>query len=713
MQDPKAQHKQDDSEKDDSENEQEPSHDTDEENEASEDKNEAKDVTMLDMSQWLSTLGLEEKYGKKFEEEQYTTMDKIMELNKSQIAMMLKVTGVDDSDAETKILPSLEAIQGINKWKKALCGEWSNDMNDEIKIRTNNKRKLVVDMHCVGKPKLTGFISISRNNYFLHYDDYPGVFGQLSQESTLESDCAILIWYHDRKYTRWYSVNDEIEEVGKWLSSLGLGKYQKIFQANKYTSMSMIKSFNKSKVDDMLKVVGCKQGSSLKIQYSLGVISKEKKEVFDPYAAAHWNSEIKQAKTAAHFESLGGDSYNEGDFPRATFWFFQHKVHELGGSEYQNVELASSKCPPDWSGFLKFLVEEFREGNIRQSTAWGEISAKYKKFIAPPESGGFGEVFEWLNSMRLEKYASSFEEEEYDSMELIKGLSESQVDEMIKLVGCKGGAAAKIQQSLVGGTSRPKKKWVNFDPDNRLRVKERHEPSAQKWEKWEKSSNKEQKEPAKDKDGKPFDPYNSDYWKNFDSKKSVLEPKPQKRQDYEGAPVREEQRPVQKEHKVYEWLQNLELEHYHRKFEEEGYDKMDKLVGLEKEQIRKLLDDIEATSSDSAKIAQSLATMRHLRFIKIKHKHGVEVVTKPEYPGVCIGERLAYNQIVPYFETERLDYLGYVITCYKLADGRGWAHNFIASSPGSHDKIIQELIKVKNDDKKGKEKQKSAEKVKT
>lgn len=656
--------------------------DSDEENLEIEDNgdDEYKDVTMMEIPQWLSTIGLKEKYEKKVEEEQYTSMEKIMGLNRSQIDLMIKVVGFDSEEA-SKILQSLEEIQRIHKWKNSLCGTWTNDMNDEIKIKKNNERKIVVDMHCLGKPKLSGYIAISKNHFLLHYDEYPGVFGTLEQNATMESDCSILIWYHDSKYTRWYSVNDNIEEVRKWLMSLGLEKYLRDFQAHKYNSMDIIKSLNKSEIEVMMNAVGCKKGSSLKIMYSLGLLDKEKKQVFNPYAPCHWNEEVNKIRETPKFEQIGGQHYNLGDFPQATFWFFQHKVHELGGSQYPNFELAGSKCDEEWKEFPKFLIEQFRQGNIRQSTNWEEIQNTWRKEIAVAENTqGFDEVFEWLSSMKLEKYARRFEEEEYDSMELIRGLSESQVEEMIKLVGCKGGAAAKIQQSLYGSTK--KSSWMKFDPDKKGAGLQKHE--IKRWER--------KKKPQK-KDGKYFDPYNCDYWKNYDPNKAkLLEEKRKKVKEYEGADA--EDKPVQKDHEVYHWLRSLECDEYHRKFEEEGFTSMDKLIALKGSQIMELLENIGVSSSDSDKISQSLAAKRHPRYIKIKHKHGVEIITKSEYPGVCIGIRLEQNEVASYVETKTVDHLGYGITFYKLKDGRGWVHNFVASSPGSS-KVIQELYKSK------------------
>jgi len=65
------------------------------------------------------------------------------------------------------------------------------------------------------------------------------------------------------------------------------------------------------------------------------------------------------------------------------------------------------------------------------------------------------EVKQWLKSLSLEKYANKFEENEYDNMDIISSLEESDVTEMIKIVGCKAGGAIKIKSFL-------KRKSVNI-----------------------------------------------------------------------------------------------------------------------------------------------------------------------------------------------------------------------------------------------------------
>merc|ERR1712130_481218 len=393
---------------------------------------------------------------------------KIMSINKAQVDLMIKVIGID-TDAEDKIRQSLKQIEEINTWKASLCGKWTNETKDLIKIRLNNKRMIVFDMHSLGKPSISGYITAIDNNYTLHFNGSPGSFGTLCKEVTSEVNCSILTWDYNQSKIRWFSSNKDIEEIMRWLTDMELGSYLKKFQEKGYLSMSQIRSLNKVQVREMCYAVGCKQGAALKVQYDLGVLTKDKKEWFDPYAACHWNTELKKNKAPDHFERLGNDFYEEEKYPQATFYYFQHKVHELGGQDYDQVEMAASKCGETWKEFTTFLVKQFSEGYLRYGTDWIDVVNGYKKYLQP-KRGGFAEVYEWLKSLKIEKYAPRFEEEEYISMELIRGLNDEQVDEMIKLIGCKGGATAKIQQDLQVGVPK-RKKWVKFDPEGKLKLK--------------------------------------------------------------------------------------------------------------------------------------------------------------------------------------------------------------------------------------------------
>lgn len=55
------------------------------------------------------------------------------------------------------------------------------------------------------------------------------------------------------------------------------------------------------------------------------------------------------------------------------------------------------------------------------------------------------EVKKWLDELGLGKYKKKFEEHEYNDMDIINGLSDSEIEEMIKLIGFKAGGSHKIR----------------------------------------------------------------------------------------------------------------------------------------------------------------------------------------------------------------------------------------------------------------------------
>lgn len=62
------------------------------------------------------------------------------------------------------------------------------------------------------------------------------------------------------------------------------------------------------------------------------------------------------------------------------------------------------------------------------------------------------EVTDWLRSMKLEKYAAAFERQEYDGMNVIETLTESQIEEMIKAVGFTEEEGKKVTKDLAAMT---------------------------------------------------------------------------------------------------------------------------------------------------------------------------------------------------------------------------------------------------------------------
>lgn len=58
------------------------------------------------------------------------------------------------------------------------------------------------------------------------------------------------------------------------------------------------------------------------------------------------------------------------------------------------------------------------------------------------------ELTQWLSALHLEHYAEAFEREEYDSMDVIKQLTNIQVDEMIECVELTDSDAATVRNNL-------------------------------------------------------------------------------------------------------------------------------------------------------------------------------------------------------------------------------------------------------------------------
>lgn len=78
--------------------------------------------------------------------------------------------------------------------------------------------------------------------------------------------------------------------------------------------------------------------------------------------------------------------------------------------------------------------------------------------------------------------------------------------------------------------------------------------------------------------------------------------------------------------------------------------------------------------------------------IKVNSNMGVLIHKTVSYPGQKIGQILEYGKIVSYDQTATYNHLGHPITFYRLSDGRGWIHNYIASDP----KGLNGVVVVKN-----------------
>jgi len=119
-------------------------------------------------------------------------------------------------------------------------------------------------------------------------------------------------------------------------------------------------------------------------QYCVGGIDKilSNKDKYLPKLVQSNTDEKKSdsSKTQKkNFEKLGGDAFTAGDFPQATFWFFQQRKYVKGGQMYRKVEISNRSCEDKWKDFIPFLDKKHKEGMIKQSTSWYEVQTMWQR----------------------------------------------------------------------------------------------------------------------------------------------------------------------------------------------------------------------------------------------------------------------------------------------------------------------------------------------
>jgi len=140
---------------------------------------------------------------------------------------------------------------------------------------------------------------------------------------------------------------------------------------------------------------------------------------------------------------------------------------------------------------------------------------------------------------------------------------------------------------------------------------------------------------------------------------------------------------------VHDWLRSMGMESKGDIFWQQGYRSMRMIQQLKKGQIEKMFAVTECDENATETIIASLDGLPSCDgSIKIKYKHGVEVLSEPVYGGEPTNFRLERGEMARYLEAKKTNYMGYGITFYKLADGRGWTHNFIPAYSGN---IIEEV----------------------
>jgi len=114
-----------------------------------------------------------------------------------------------------------------------------------------------------------------------------------------------------------------------------------------------------------------------------------------------------------------------------------------------------------------------------------------------------------------------------------------------------------------------------------------------------------------------------------------------------------------------------------------------------------LTDDRGWVHNYNPDVPEALNGVLEIAHVKVMYASGIQIRKQPIYPGKRTGHTpLPKGLIIGYTHRTMFDYNGISITFYKLADSRGWIHNFNPDSPTSLD-TVQELGVVKRMEKQG------------
>lgn len=75
------------------------------------------------------------------------------------------------------------------------------------------------------------------------------------------------------------------------------------------------------------------------------------------------------------------------------------------------------------------------------------------------------------------------------------------------------------------------------------------------------------------------------------------------------------------------------------------------------------------------------------RTIQVTNENGIGIRRHAEMPGLRVGGKIFYGEILQFKQKKLVHYEGYLLTFYELEDGRGWIHNFVANRPAALDGI--------------------------
>jgi len=326
---------------------------------------------------WLVSLNLE-KYVNTFIAEKYDTMEMIMKLDAVQLETMIKSVGCKGGSAY-RIRKSLEKMLQHNRQldqpkqmkSKTASSQYYNDhdqnyVQDSFSSKSSLTPSLAQNSTSIEVLKWLDSLGLRRyaaafqENEFTdmalikaldisQIDDMIKSVGCKEGSAVKIRNALIprknMIYPKTKKKYMPVTIN-EMDEVRQWLSSLGLQKYANAFQYNEYDNMDMIKNFNTSEINDMIKVIGIKSGSAIKIKRNLVMMNIKAQEM--PGVKARDAQRIIQTKSEPMYKK-GLESVEQ--LKKITQYLGTNNINMSMWNQFKKILESSKNAQLEYSKF--------------------------------------------------------------------------------------------------------------------------------------------------------------------------------------------------------------------------------------------------------------------------------------------------------------------------------------------------------------------------
>lgn len=298
------------------------------------------------LEKWLESISLQ-KYLSTFEKNGYTDLEKIQSFDQSQIEKMIGALGM-------KAGSSIKLKNGLaNTASCSIMPNQTIDQPDELlewlkTLKLEKYHKVFIDNE-YDFNAILGYKPVE-------IDDMLNVIGiKAGSKIKIKNDLIERIGSTEEK---------EIDEVGRWLQSIELGKYAKQFKDNEYQCLDVIKSFNKDQIEEMIQTTGIKAGSAIKLKNALLELEDEEQ----PYEPLNDDNDDNERQPSQSW-ILNNEAMDSNWSPEKNNMAHLDKTNVFARSDMTcSVRDTCARIKQNQDGICDQLPEEFYVKSSRYKT---------------------------------------------------------------------------------------------------------------------------------------------------------------------------------------------------------------------------------------------------------------------------------------------------------------------------------------------------------